>query len=139
MVILTTETGFALAFSDRRDLATMAKHLTGFLAHVDRVDPGGKTAPFIYHRRNDHVPQSEAEPEIDTLKAGCIPDAPARRARPVQEWTEDMGPVLGWRLPVCEPPYVGQPNGKDWPPKCTYFTPIILPEPLKPKAEENPQ
>ncbi len=33
----------------------------------------------------------------------------AERARPLAEWHEDMGPVLWWRFPVDEPPYVGTP------------------------------
>ena len=32
------------------------------------------------------------------------------KARPLAEWHEDMGPVLWWRFPICEPPYVGTPN-----------------------------
>jgi hypothetical protein len=31
------------------------------------------------------------------------------RARPLAEWHVDMGPVLWWRFPVDEPPYVGTP------------------------------
>lgn len=30
-------------------------------------------------------------------------------ARPLAEWHEDIGPVLWWRFPVDEPPYVGTP------------------------------
>lgn len=30
-------------------------------------------------------------------------------ARPLREWHEDIGPVLWWRFPVDEPPYVGTP------------------------------
>jgi len=32
------------------------------------------------------------------------------RARPLAEWHEDHGPVLWWRFPVDEPPYVGTPH-----------------------------
>lgn len=31
------------------------------------------------------------------------------RARTFDEWHEDHGTVLWWRLPICEPPYVGSP------------------------------
>ena len=31
------------------------------------------------------------------------------QARPLSEWHEDIGPVLWWRFPVVEPPYVGTP------------------------------
>src|SRR5215472_441953 len=30
------------------------------------------------------------------------------------EWCEEDGPVLWWRLPVNEPPYVGTPLDDDW-------------------------
>ena len=30
--------------------------------------------------------------------------------RPINEYHEDMGPVLWWLLPIAEPPYVGGPN-----------------------------
>ena len=30
-------------------------------------------------------------------------------ARPLAEWNEDEGPVLWWKFPVSEPPYVGSP------------------------------
>lgn len=33
----------------------------------------------------------------------------AVRLRPIAEWHEDFGPVLWWRLPIDEPPYVGTP------------------------------
>jgi len=31
------------------------------------------------------------------------------RARTLAEWHEDHGPVLWWRFPIEEPPYVGTP------------------------------
>ena len=31
------------------------------------------------------------------------------RANPLSDWHEDIGPVLWWRFPVQEPPYVGTP------------------------------
>jgi hypothetical protein len=65
--------------------------------------------------------------------------------RPLSEWHEDMGPMLWWKFPVTEAPYVGSPldcgfaisvevNGervglKDvggWPGYHTHFTPIPL-------------
>jgi hypothetical protein len=32
------------------------------------------------------------------------------KARPISEYHEDMGPVLWWRFPIEEPPYVGTPK-----------------------------
>jgi hypothetical protein len=31
------------------------------------------------------------------------------KARPKHEWHEDMGPVLWWKFPISEAPYVGTP------------------------------
>lgn len=33
-----------------------------------------------------------------------------KRPRPIAEYHEDMGPVLWWKFPIEEPPYVGAPN-----------------------------
>lgn len=32
------------------------------------------------------------------------------KARPIEEYHEDMGDVLWWVFPITEPPYVGSPN-----------------------------
>jgi hypothetical protein len=32
------------------------------------------------------------------------------RARPISEWSEEIGPVLWWCFPIVEAPYVGTPN-----------------------------
>lgn len=32
------------------------------------------------------------------------------KARPIEEYTEDMGAVLWWSFPIVEPPYCGSPN-----------------------------
>lgn len=31
------------------------------------------------------------------------------KARPLGEWHEDIGPVLWWKFPLAEAPYVGSP------------------------------
>lgn len=49
--------------------------------------------------------------------------------RVAEEYHEDLGPVLWWRLPVSEPPRVGSPLDDDWVPDYyTHFT--KLPEPF---------
>jgi hypothetical protein len=72
---------------------------------------------------------------------------PAERARPLDEWHDDMGDVLWWKFPVTEPPYCGSPlslghtvevHAHDglkarfevggWPGYHTHFTPIVTPE-----------
>ena len=45
-------------------------------------------------------------------------------AQPFDEWSEDDGPVLWWRFPVSEPPYVGTPLDSDWPGYHTHWTRI---------------
>ena len=44
-------------------------------------------------------------------------------ARPLDEWHEDYGPVLWWRFPVEEPPFIGTPLDSDWPGYHTHWTP----------------
>jgi hypothetical protein len=60
------------------------------------------------------------------------------RARPLEEWHEDYGPVLWWKFPVEEEPYVGSPLDAEWPAYHTHWTPITVPEPPKEGgAKEN--
>lgn len=49
--------------------------------------------------------------------------------RTPDEWHEDFGDVLWWRLPLTESPWVGSPLCDEW--EQDYFThwsPIIVPE-----------
>ena len=48
-------------------------------------------------------------------------------ARPLSDWHEDIGDVLWWCFPVCEPPYVGSPLNDDFPDYCTHWTPFVIP------------
>lgn len=48
-------------------------------------------------------------------------------AIPFEEYHEDMGPVLWWRFPIEEPPYVGMPIDFDWAGYHTHFTPLVCP------------
>jgi hypothetical protein len=34
------------------------------------------------------------------------------KPRPIAEYHEDMGPMLWWKFPITEPPYVGSPNDR---------------------------
>lgn len=45
----------------------------------------------------------------------------------LEEWRESDGPVLWWRLPVDEPPYVGTPVDSGWPGHHTHWTRIPKP------------
>lgn len=49
------------------------------------------------------------------------------RARPLAAYHDDDGPVLWWRFPIDEPPYVGTPGDDDWPGYHTHWTPIDVP------------
>jgi hypothetical protein len=33
---------------------------------------------------------------------------------PADNWHDDLGEVLWWRVPICEAPFVGSPLGDDW-------------------------
>ncbi len=49
-------------------------------------------------------------------------------ALPLDEWHEDMGPMLWWQFPITEPPYCGTPHDSDWPGYHTHFTPFQVPD-----------
>lgn len=38
--------------------------------------------------------------------------------RPIEEWNEDYGTCLFWRIPIQEPPYCGSPLDSTW--ECDY-------------------
>ncbi len=48
-------------------------------------------------------------------------------AKPRSWYHEDFGPVLWWRFPINEPPYVGTPHDDDWPGYHTHWTLIDVP------------
>jgi hypothetical protein len=75
-----------------------------------------------------------------------LAEAKAQVARPLSEWTEEVGDALWWRFPVEEPPYVGSPNDRGltveihsaagmacrgavggWPGYHTHWTPLPAP------------
>lgn len=51
-----------------------------------------------------------------------------RDARHIDEWHEDDGPVLWWRDPIEEPPYVGTPDDADFDETLKWWSPIDIPE-----------
>lgn len=56
----------------------------------------------------DGIPFADQAEGIRQFKEACC--APTRLvARPIDEYHEDMGPVLWWRFPIEEPPYCGSP------------------------------
>lgn len=65
----------------------------------------------------------------------------AKTLRKAEDWHEEDGDVLWWRLPICEPPVVGCPlelgfEVDDY----THWTPIVDPtEPDDPESENSKQ
>lgn len=49
------------------------------------------------------------------------------KIRHEDEWHEDHGPVLWWRIPAEEPPYVGTPLDIDFPEGVMHWTPLPTP------------
>ena len=47
--------------------------------------------------------------------------------RPQAAWLGSDGPVLWWKLPVTEPPYLGTPRDDGWPGDHTHWTPLPTP------------
>lgn len=45
-------------------------------------------------------------------------------ASPLDDWHEDIGPVLWVKFPIEEPPYLGGPTDEDWPGYHTHFIPL---------------
>lgn len=47
--------------------------------------------------------------------------------RPLSDWHEEDGPVLWWKFPIEEQPYVGSPLFTTWPGYHTHWTEFQLP------------
>lgn len=62
----------------------------------------------------------QAEADMGKLESVCL-------VQPLENWAEADGPVLWWRLPVSEEPYVGTPLDTAWPGGHTHWT--VLPVP----------
>ncbi len=77
-----------------------------------RVDPSSaglsNNAPQSMYKRRVEAAVAEVERLRDALDN-------LHRPRPLAEWHEDLGVCLWWRIPVCEPPYCGDPISSDWP------------------------
>lgn len=69
---------------------------------------------------------------VQALRAALAPPPP--QGVPLERYHEDFGPVLWWRFPVDEPPFVGRPDDSDWPGYHTHFT-FLPPTPEQPQPE----
>lgn len=78
----------------------------------------------------------------------CLAAETPPAVRPLKEWREEFGPVLWWKFPITEPPYVGTPldlgrtvqveinecfsvvirDVGGWPGYHTHWTPIEIPK-----------
>lgn len=70
--------------------------------------------------------------EVETLRAALAESQAEverlKNPKPLDEWHEDMGPMIWWRFPIKEPPYCGSPLDEDWTDDYfTHFTPIPKP------------
>lgn len=74
------------------------------------------------HRMRDEHHRALREAEERGYARGLRDALP--RARPLDEYHEDMGNVLWWTFPIEEPPYSGSPLDSDWPGYHTHFTPL---------------
>ena len=54
------------------------------------------------------------------------------KLRPLDEWGEEDGPVLWWKLPIEEPPWCGTPLDSDWPGYQTHWCHLPPMEVLNP-------
>lgn len=106
---------------------------------VDQLLDQPSSAPVVRLLRE----LEKAREEIARLSVyGPHVDGPAlfdsARLRPLDEYDDDMGPVIWWRLPIVEPPWVGTPNDTEWKmgwpssiddsiPYYTHFTLLLTP------------
>lgn len=81
------------------------------------------TLPAMYAEIDRALSEYADDALADELKAYHQPQS-------LGKWHEDDGPVLWWKFPIVEPPYVGTPLDEDWPGYHTHWT--ECPEPEQP-------
>ena len=76
------------------------------------------------------VQQDDGEPPpARRIAAAVLLPVPPPVAQPLDTWHEDMGPVVWWRFPITEEPYVGTPLDDTWTDDYyTHWTPLQLPQ-----------
>ncbi|MEN1942691.1 hypothetical protein WCE55_02365 [Luteimonas sp. MJ293] len=74
-----------------------------------------------------------------SLEVASLSQQPAAvdGARPLDDWHEDDGPVVWWKLPVDEPAWIGTPLDSDWPEYHTHWTPHPAVPALAAQPQEN--
>lgn len=106
------------------------EHCGRVLRHIHKLLQAGSIGRVIWGMYVLIDPRNELiDPGADTLERH--PDdvklRETRNMQPLDEWHEDKGNVLWWRLPIEEPPYCGTPNDSNWPGYHTYWTPLVMP------------
>jgi hypothetical protein len=69
---------------------------------ITATHPEGQQYLFSIQRKRGETPAVQAARYRKLLNE-------TQEAQPLDDWHEDIGPVLWWRFPVVEPPYVGTP------------------------------
>lgn len=77
------------------------------------------------HRHRTEPDQGPWERAIAEMFAAALA---AQTMRPLDEWHDDVGAVLWWVLPICEPPWCGDPTDSEWPGYHTHWTPLLIPD-----------
>lgn len=80
---------------------------------------------------------AQAVASLDAASSTVHPRSLRRR----DSWNEDIGCVIWWSLPICEPPYIGTPLDDDFPDGVTHWTMLELPinhEAVGAALEPNP-
>lgn len=92
---------------------------------ADEPEPGTPIAKCSCPCCGAHL---EVEHGDDPGQVGVVGTEAQMVARHISDWHEDDGPVLWWKLPVCEPPWAGTPLDDDWPGYQTHWTTIVCPD-----------
>lgn len=115
-----------------RVLADMEYRFSCVLDHIGtRMSQAYYTLPAMYEEI-DRAIRDTVDDELEDAIKEKVDEALAEYQDPLpeDEWHEDDGPVLWWKFPLSEPPYVGSPIDNDWPGYHTHWTRI--PEPVEP-------
>jgi len=107
--------------TDEGILALAESHEISYNADYGRVE-----YPFVegHDMRDELLSYSRA---LIALCARPTIKPVAEAATPGEDYHEDLGPVLWWRIPIEEPPWCGMPNDSDWPGYHTHFTRLPAP------------
>ncbi len=79
----------------------------------------------------DEVDLLDAAPVLRALVAEVERLRAIEALRPLDEYHEDHGAVLWWRVPIVEPPYCGTLLDDDFPDDVTHWSPLPIPRGAK--------